>query len=371
MSVRKIMKGFAVFLSLAIFAALMLWILTTVGSSTNSTVGFSTGIADKLDMFANNSKAAALDGIIPIKKVYRLDENTVVAPEPNEQGYGSGTQVSDLDAVVASASELLNGQEMFFGSDTVIRPGSEIKWYYDETILAVTWKEIINNAAWTFSEIKIADPSQFRRYLAENTFGSAIQYTTTEMAASVNAVVAMSGDFYKHRDMGIVVYQRQLYRSKGYYIDFCGIDAKGNLNFVKNGTMTTESAMKEYIAENDILFSLAFGPTLIQDGVNVTPPAYLIGEITDIYARAALCQLDELHYLLVTVNTDGMYTNAATIDQLAAELEKRGVWQAYTLDGGQTATLVMNDVMINPVQYGSQRNISDIIYFATALPERK
>ena len=42
---------------------------------------------------------------------------------------------------------------------------------------------------------------------------------------------------------------------------------------------------------------------------------------------------------------------------------------AYALDGGQTAAIVMNDQLINKVSYGAQRKISDIIYFATAIPE--
>ena len=34
-----------------------------------------------------------------------------------------------------------------------------------------------------------------------------------------------------------------------------------------------------------------------------------------------------------------------------------------------TATIVMDNTLINSVDYGDQRDISDIIYFATALPE--
>ena len=45
-----------------------------------------------------------------------------------------------------------------------------------------------------------------------------------------------------------------------------------------------------------------------------------------------------------------------------------GVKHAYALDGGQTAALVMNDQLINRVDWGMQRKISDIIYFATAVP---
>ena len=37
--------------------------------------------------------------------------------------------------------------------------------------------------------------------------------------------------------------------------------------------------------------------------------------------------------------------------------------------GGQTTTIVLNNEVINHVNYGSERKISDIIYFATAMPE--
>ena len=48
---------------------------------------------------------------------------------------------------------------------------------------------------------------------------------------------------------------------------------------------------------------------------------------------------------------------------------EKGCVKAYTLDGGQTATTVFNGQLINPVQFGWEKPISDVIYFATALPE--
>ena len=58
-----------------------------------------------------------------------------------------------------------------------------------------------------------------------------------------------------------------------------------------------------------------------------------------------------------------------TLRTLSRALIREGIQKAYALDGGQTATIVMNDEVINHVSYGSQRYISDIIYFATAIPE--
>ena len=58
-----------------------------------------------------------------------------------------------------------------------------------------------------------------------------------------------------------------------------------------------------------------------------------------------------------------------TIHTFSNALFELGIPDAYALDGGQTATLVMNDQVINRVNYGAERYISDIVYFATALPE--
>ena len=47
----------------------------------------------------------------------------------------------------------------------------------------------------------------------------------------------------------------------------------------------------------------------------------------------------------------------------------RGVPNAYCLDGGQTATMVIGGEVFNHVDWGTERAVSDIIYFATAIPE--
>ena len=359
---------------LALFARMLPVIGTEVGaaaggqSRTRSALEFSDAYARRV----NNLSAAAMEGIIPIPKSYLLPEDTVVAPVPDPANFGESTNPADTAAVLAAAAELLDGQETIWQPDTEIRPDSTVRWYLDDTILSVTWKQCIDWAIYTFTEVKVAHPSQFRRYFADNTFASPVQYFPTELAQTVNAVSAMSADFYKFRRYGIVVYQRQLCRAEGRWLDSCFIDTAGDLNFVRAGTLTEEEDIQRYIEENDILFSLSFGPILIEDGVNVTPANYLVGEINDYYARAAICQLGPCHYLLVTVNHEALYgPSAATTSMVAATLERMGVPKAYTLDGGQTAAMIANGELINAVEFGYQRAVSDIIYFATAIPEQQ
>ena len=129
--------------------------------------------------------------------------------------------------------------------------------------------------------------------------------------------------------------------------------------------------LQKYVDENRIRFSLSFGPTLVQDGEVHWRVNYPIGEMDRCYARAGIGQLDKLHYLYLACNRDGEDTSTPDIIRFAKLFASTGCRQAYNLDGGQTATVVMDNEVINQVNYGSQRRISDIIYFATAKPKEE
>ena len=83
----------------------------------------------------------------------------------------------------------------------------------------------------------------------------------------------------------------------------------------------------------------------------------------------AIGQRDKLHYILMTINYEDDHSVAATVSEAAEYIFSKGVVKAYALDGGQTSTMVMNGHTVNRPDWGNQRTQSDIIYFATALPE--
>ena len=273
-----------------------------------------------------------------------------------------------LQTVLEDAKWLLDGQKTYFRPDMQRYEDSTVHYYLDESILAITWQEVHDGSVYTFSEIKVSHPSQFRRHLAGGEYGSDMQYLTTEMAQSVNAVVASAGDFYRFRDFGAVVYEGEAKRVEGTYAETCYIDAKGNMHFTRGGEVLTVEAVQDFVDQHDIRFSLAFGPILVDNYELVEHTWYGVGEINEGYARAALCQMDELHYIVVAANTTGPYQDIPTVAQFAKNIAATGCRMAYCLDGGQTATIVMNDELMNRPVYGQQRKISDIIYFATAIP---
>lgn len=339
------------------------------GANVKNVSGNSTdyAIADRFSMHMTNTLSDAMDGVLSIKKVYWLSDDDLVSPEPNQERFGETADPRELAPILKEAAPLLEGQQMLFSVNTPVWEGSKIRYYYDETILAITWKQVMNDCVYTISEVKIADPSQFRRFLADGEYASSSKYVATEMAASANAVVAANGDFYSFRDMGIIVYDSQLMRMEGYSMDTCFIDQNGDIRFAHRGQMTNQEKTQAFLDENGVRFSLAFGPVLIENGemVHIKHP-YPVGEGDVRYARAALCQMDSLHYLLVAANEEGGHNNTPKMEEFALDLLSLGCKQAYNLDGGQSATIVMNDEKINLVWL---RKISDIIYFATAIPD--
>ena len=317
----------------------------------------------------NDVRADALEGVTFIRRSYSIPENALIAPKPDAALFGETDDPAVVQAVVDSAAALLDGQSLAWNAKLAFMPGTTIKYYCDETILAIAWKEALGNSAVSFGEIKTAHGSQIRRYIANNSYGSDVQLYASDMARDVNAVIALNGDFYAFRKIGVTVYQRQLYRNAGKTLDTCFVTAGGDLVFSHRGELASDEETLRFIADNDVLFSLSFGPILVENGVLVDPESYAnypVGEIKNIYSRSGIGQLGELHYLIATLGEQGPYNTRAQLGTFARYMADKGCLSAYALDGGQTATMIFNGSTFNRVDWGNERTMSDIVYFATA-----
>lgn len=317
--------------------------------------------------------SACKDGATLYELRFRIDENALSAPAPDPEKFGSTNDPAVVQALLETdeAKKLIGDETLVWNAGIERIPGTEIHYYLDETILTIVWQEVANRGVGTFSEVFVADGSQLRRKIDGDEFGSMEFRTTSQFAEETNAVLALGGDFYNHdRACGIVVYQRQIYRFEPETCDTCFITADGDMLFAYRGQFTSLEEAQAFVDENDVLFSLCFGPVLIDDGQDVTPESYRWGEIKDDFARSALGMFGRGHYMTVNMNCQQPgYYYLSTLRACADEMIKRGCQKAYTLDGGQTATTVFNYQLINPVQFGWEKTISDIIYFGTALPE--
>lgn len=329
-------------------------------------------LLEDFDAFVAEVLGDARNGVMAVPKRFWINEGDPI-PKRNDENYGTAKSAAELAWLLEEAAPLLDGQEMLFTLDTPIREGTEINYYYDESILAITWQQIIDRAIYTIAEVKIQDPSQFRRYLADDVWGSRRLLTTTALSEQAGAVIAGSGDHFRARKEGIVVYDREVKRFRGEkIIDNCFVDTNGDLILTTKGTFSKEEEVAAFIQEHDIQFGFAFGPILVKDGKKANPDFYGLGEVLDTYPRAALCQKDKLHYLMVTVNGKYPNFNYPTIEMFATEIAKFNVQQAYSLDGGQTGAIAMQDKLMNPNEYKTgQRAIGDMFFFHTAVPNKE
>lgn len=312
-----------------------------------------------------------------VQKHYTIDFNQTVAPEPDRARFGVTTDPMEVQRVVEQASALLDGQKMAWNPGIVIYPGSQIHYYFDDTILAIVWREERNGTCATFAEIKVQDASQLRRKLVTDSFNppTNLWEEATPISTEVNAVVCTGGDLYAFRTHGIISYGGELFRVSASAVDSCFITRDGDMLFSYRYQLSNWNAAQQFIDDNDIMFSLAFGPVLIENGRVNYVDDYPIGEIWDEYARSAMGQIDKLHYLMLVMNRDdslGAERNAR-LDEVRDAMWEKGCRQAYALDGGQTAIVLINNQRITQVTpYGWERIYSDMLYFATALtPEER
>ena len=355
-------------------AVLILFRVRPDGSASGNSVALpAADVASRFNALANNLKSDALSDLVYIRKQYRIPEDASVAPVPDATCYGETCDPAVIQAVIETASDLLDGQSTVWNPSIPIFPGSAVRYYCDDTILSLVWKEVIGNTVCTFAEVKIADGSQIRRALAGDAYSSSVQLKASDMAKAVNAVTAINGDFYAFRQIGVVVYQRNLFRFAPSVLDTCFFTASGDMLFAHAGELTDEAETKRFLEENDVLFSTSFGPILVENGQVCPIPSYPVGEVHEYFARSAIGMTDDLHYLLMVTSSenswqylDGMY--AATAAQIMAD---RGCRKAYELDGGQTAVIIFDGMPANGIVYGAERTMSDILYFATAISDRE
>ena len=321
-----------------------------------------------LGAYLTDSLKEAQKQVESLPKKFWISEGET-PPLPNQDCFGVADDPASLQWLLDEAQPLLDGQDTLFTTETKIKNGSKVHYYLDDSIMVIVWKQVIHNYVYTIAEVKVSSPSQFRRKISKDTVGDKTVYTTTQFAGMLNDVLTCSADYYMCREFGIVVYEGKVeYFHYGYSADTCFVDRDGNLILMPKGSFEDMESAQKFVDENNIEFSLAFGPILINNGERAVPDFYGLGEPTETYPRTALGQDGELHYIFVCANHEGGYKSSVTISKFATVLEEFGVEKFYTLDGGQTGAIALNDKQINTPWHGEQRTVTDVIYFATAVP---
>lgn len=230
--------------------------------------------------------------------------------------------------------------------------------------------------------IEIASASQLRTATYKGV-GSFMTNLLQPIAIPNHAVIAMNGDLFAElpekksfeiRMMQLVTYKGKRNRTNNLK-DILVIDVNGDFHlFIKS------KGLKDYYKENkdEIVNAFTFGPALVVDGEIPNLDTNYAYNPNGRTARSAIGQTGHLSYVFVVVEARGKTGKGVSHEQLAEIMQEIGCQQAYNLDGGNTAEMILLGpdpdnplIHVKGDQQAAYRSHSDIIYFATAVPENE
>ena len=283
----------------------------------------------------------------------------------------AGLQMDDL---IASAvfSDILPSENVallpidFSAGKTPIEENFTETGYRDDTIIVELEQRRMFDSDVFIAYIKIATPNQLRTATAGNSLRSTRTNQTTKISKNYNGIVAVNGDYFTGTYGGYIVRQgEEVRKNVSDNIDLMLVDQYGDFHLIPRGKTLQNHEIDAFESQYDLVNGFFFGPALVIDGEMMTvPDDYQFAPNTQ-NPRACIAQIAPLTYAVVVVNGRSNDSVGVTMQQFAEIMMEIGVEQAYNLDGGNSATLAFNGKVYNDKPQ-AERDVSDIIYFATA-----
>ena len=221
---------------------------------------------------------------------------------------------------------------------------------------------------WRIAWVQISSPTQLRTAIAGKKVTSNANALVKSMAEKNNAIVALNGDYYSN-DPNKTTFEYRMgekVRAKtNQKKDILIIDQNGDFHIVL-AQKDQQAALDAIDQEYEIINAFTFGPALVKDGECLTISKDYGYNPNGREPRSAIGQLDHLSYVMVIAEGRGE-SKGVTHQELANFMADLNCQSAFNLDGGGSATLVYHGDYYNTLG-GSPRTMSDIIYFATAVP---
>ena len=199
--------------------------------------------------------------------------------------------------------------------------------------------------------------------LADETYGRNVKAKTSTTAQSVNAVLAVNGDYYGARDAGYVIRNGQLLRSDSQDAnqEDLVIYQDGSFEIIREGDITAQELLNKGAVQ-----VLSFGPALIENNQVAVDSSDEVGKAMASNPRTAIGIIDDKHYVLVVSDGRTDESKGLSLKELADFMKELKVTTAYNLDGGGSSTMYFNGQIINkPTTNGhniEEREVSDIVY---------
>ena len=233
---------------------------------------------------------------------------------------------------------------------------------YSDGNITVTLKEYRENDSTIYvADVQLTDSSYLKTALAQGSYGRNVTQKTSEIAESVNAVLAVNGDYYGAQEKGYVIRNGELYRDTA-------IDNQEDLVIYEDGSfgiINESDVTAQELIEKGAVQTLSFGPALVQNGKITVSQNEEVGQAMASNPRTAIGIIDDNHYVFVVSDGRTSESEGLSLYELAEFMDSLGVETAYNLDGGGSSTMYFNGSVVNNTTGGmgnSERSVSDIVY---------
>ena len=254
----------------------------------------------------------------------------------NKPGHGDSTATTktisgfDEEEAAESAAEVTTDNS------------GDSREYKDENVQVTYTQYETNGTTIHVADVRVSSAEYLKTAFAKGTYGKNVTQSTSEIAASNNAVLAVNGDYYGVQERGYVIRNGVLYREEAGENDVLCIYADGSMKVVDPSTATAQELLEQGVWQ-----AFSFGPGLITDGEIDVALNTEVGKAKASNPRTAIGIIDDLHYVFVVSDGRSGESEGLSLYELASFMEQLGVQTAYNLDGGGSSTMVFQGEVVN------------------------
>jgi exopolysaccharide biosynthesis protein len=300
---------------------------------------------------------------ITMLTTFVLPSQTVTLTEAKKQSSPTASTTASNNASSNTSSDASSNTSTESSSKTSDAIITENSYKSDGLTITISEKTVDKTEVY-IADIVTDDPSTLLSGLANDTFGRNVTATTSSIAESCNAILAINGDFYGFRSTGYVMRNGYLYRdsaSSDEDQEDLVIYQDGSMDIVKESDVSAKE-----LSDDGAVQIYSFGPGLVEDGKITVNSSDEVGQSMRSNPRTAIGMIETGHYVMVVSDGRTSESQGLSLEELAEVMQDLGCTEAYNLDGGGSSTMYFNGRVINkPTTNGnriSERKVSDIVY---------
>ena len=230
---------------------------------------------------------------------------------------------------------------------------------YSNPSISISWDayrdEINYDRPVTFyiADVLVQNVSSLSTAFANGQYAQGGVRAMESIAKNSNCIVAISGDFARWHENGLIVRNGEVFRNQRFTSDLCVLYADGSMETYEPGTISNQD-----ILDKGPWQSWHFGPELLNH--EGRPKTRFNTAVWGRNPRSVIGYYEPGHYCLVVVDgRQGNYSGGLNMQELSELMYALGCVRAYNLDGGATAHMTWGSQVINSPS--KDRKVHDVI----------